>query len=243
MALERIRHLIDRCFETFPALMNPALTTETNGLLERIEIGLNDIDVKSSREESISKARYYRTLFIVNNSISLQGWNWEVAAQILYQSRLVLARHTSESPKVKFAYRATGLPDREVDVRIAMGAFESEAPEQRVERSRYLDDCLKDHTSRCSYSTKPLKLHLCILLSDGGSESDWVIERDILESGKKLRYLGASPAEVVIHFVQIGTDRFRGQILLTLRDHINADQALAGIIVCLFYTCPRGDRG
>lgn len=83
-------------------------------------------------------------------------------------------------------YQATGLPDREVDIRIVIGAFKSEASEQKIERSRYLDDCLKDHTFCYSYSTKPLKLHLCILLSDGGSESDWAIERDILESGKKL---------------------------------------------------------
>lgn len=109
--------------------MNSALTTKTNGLLERIEIRLNNINIKSLKEESISKACYYQILFIINNSILLQEWNQEVAAQILYQLRLVLAKHTNESLKVKFAYQTTDLSDREVDVRIIIEAFKSEVSE------------------------------------------------------------------------------------------------------------------
>lgn len=63
------------------------------------------------------------------------------------------------------------------------------------------------------------------------------MERGILVSGKKLRHLGTDPGEVIIHFIQVGTDVFKGQYLTELRGCINVDQALMGTIVCPSLFC------
>ncbi|KAF7592324.1 hypothetical protein BBP40_000380 [Aspergillus hancockii] len=232
--LQRIHHAVDCLFEMSPVLLNPVPTINRHPKDALVSIELPEPSAthpgQYNMTEPPSAIDQYSTLFLVSNSVTLQGWHWEVAAQIIYQSSQSRLRHSERAPKVRFTSRSAGIPSNEMDITDALDIFSSRVPEADNGGIDSLDECLARHTSRFSYSQKPLRLQLIVIMSDDWSPHYRTIERGILQSGKKLRHLGATPGEVVIHFIQTKVEPVMKRDLDALRECINADQALLGTI-------------
>ncbi|CAF9914033.1 MAG: hypothetical protein ALECFALPRED_009213 [Alectoria fallacina] len=109
--LFQLRHLVEKLIELSPAIEAPAFSTAS-----QIENGtrgytLADFDLaRDPLSQSITGRfeglRAYKTLFLISNSVALQGWRWDMAAQLVYQSARRIppaARDMAESPEVTYS--------------------------------------------------------------------------------------------------------------------------------------------
>lgn len=237
--LARVRHLVEKLIELSPALEAPALSAASQ--TENGSTGYTMADFDLARDppsQSITghfeELKYYKMLFLISNSVALQGWRWDMAAQLLYQSARRLPQVAGDmagAPEIRFAFSIPGHQQTIVGIEDALEMFCRSEPRGSNLENSVLDESLSSFASNVSYSsTKPL--NLLIFTADWLGPKMEAMERIILEVGKKLKLAKTENGKVVIRFVQLGANPFITQDVNWLKAAINSDQAILGIIVC-----------
>ena len=148
--LFQLRHLVEKLIELSPAIEAPAFSTAS-----QIENGtrgytLADFDLaRDPLSQSITGRfeglRAYKTLFLISNSVALQGWRWDMAAQLVYQSARRIppaARDMAESPEVRFAFDIPGQQETTFELKDALKRFCQSVPRGPSLETSVLDECL-----------------------------------------------------------------------------------------------------
>lgn len=237
--LARLRHLFEKLIELSPALEAPALSVASQTDIDTCGYTLADFDLARDPLSQSVTGRFegskdYKMLFLVSNSVALQGWRWDMAAQLLYQSARRLPQvvgNMTGAPEVRFACSIPGQQETIFGIEDGLEMFCRSVPRGSSLEISVVDECLSSFASKVKYSsTKPL--NLLIFTADALGPKMEAMERLILEIGKKLKLGKTENSQVVIRFVQLGANPFITQDLKWLKAAINSDQAILGIIVC-----------
>lgn len=237
--LHQLRHLVEKLIELSPALEAPALSTVSQTENATGGYTLADFDLARDPLSQPTTSRFeelqdYKTLFLISNSVALQGWRWDMAAQLLYQSARRLpqmVRNMDGAPEVRFAFSIPGQQETKFGIEDALSIFCRSVPRGLSFETSVLDECLSSFASKVTYSSeKPLSL--LIFTADGIGHKARTMERLILEVGKKMKVTSTENGQVIIRFVQLGANPFITRDVNWLKAAINNDQAILGIIVC-----------
>ena len=247
--LPQLRHLVEKLIELSPAIEAPAFSTAS--LIENSTSGYTLADFDLARDplsQSITgrfeELRAYKTLFLISNSVTLQGWRWDMAAQLVYQSARRIppaVRDMAGAPEVRFAFNIPGQQETTFEIKDSFKIFCQSVPQGPSLETSVLDECLSSFASQVTYSLgKPLRL--LIFTADGLGPKVMAMERVILEIGKKMKMISTANDQVIIRFVQLGANPFITQDVKWLGAAINSDQAILGIIVCTGIVVGRGSE-
>ena len=247
--LPQLRHLVEKLIELSPAIETPAFSTAS--LIENSTSGYTLADFDLARDplsQSITgrfeELRAYKTLFLISNSVTLQGWRWDMAAQLVYQSARRIppaVRDMAGAPEVRFAFNIPGQQETTFEIKDSFKIFCQSVPQGPSLETSVLDECLSSFASQVTYSSgKPLRL--LIFTADGLGPKVMAMERVILEIGKKMKMISTANDQVIIRFVQLGANPFITQDVKWLGAAINSDQAILGIIVCTGIVVGRGSE-
>lgn len=237
--LTQLRHLVEKLIELSPALEAPALSAVSQAENDTGGYTLADFDLardplSQSIIERFEGLQDCSTLFIISNSVALQGWRWDMTAQLLYQSARRLpkiVRNIAEAPQVRFAFSIPGQQETTLKVEDALKVFCRSVPRGPSLDTSVLDECLSSFASTVMYTSgKPLSL--LIFTADWLGPKAKTMERSILEIGKKMKVARAEDRHVIIRFVQLGANPFITKDVMWLKAAINSDRAILGIIVC-----------
>ena len=237
--LAKLRHLVEKLIELSPALEAPALSVASQNDNDSIGYTMADFDLARDPLSQLITGHFeglkdYKVLFLISNSVALQGWRWDMAAQLLYQSARRLPQVVGDmagAPEVRFAFSIPGKQETIFGIEDALEMFCRSVPRGSTLENSVLDESLSSFASNVRYSsTKPLSL--LIFTADWLGPKMEAMERLILEIGKKLKLAKTQNGKVVIRFVQLGANPFITQDVEWLRAAINSDQAILGIIVC-----------
>lgn len=235
--LHQLRHLVEKLIELSPALEAPALSTVSQTENATGGYTLADFDLARDPLSQPTTSRFeklqdYKTLFLISNSVALQGWRWDMAAQLLYQSARRLpqmVRNMDGAPEVRFAFSIPGQQETKFGIEDALSIFCRSVPRGLSFETSVLDECLSSFASKVTYSSeKPLSL--LIFTADGIGHKARTMERLILEVGKKMKVTSTENGQVIIRFVQLGANPFITRDVNWLKAAINNDQAILGII-------------
>lgn len=236
--LAKIRHLVEKLIELSPALEAPALSVASQTDNNPNGYTMADFDLardplSQSVTERFEWLKYYKMLFLISNSVALQGWRWDMAAQLVYQSARRLPEvvgNMTGAPEVRFAFSIPGQKETIFGIEDALEIFCRSVPRGSTLENSVLDESLSSFAWNVNYSsTKPLSL--LIFTADWLGPKMEAMERLILEIGKKLKIAKTKNGNVVIRFVQLGANPFITQDVKWLMDSINSDQAILGVIV------------
>ena len=237
--LTQLRHLVEKLIELSPALEAPALSTVSQIENDTGGYTLADFDLamdplSQSMISRFEKSQDYKTLFLISNSVALQGWRWDMTVQLLYQSAWRLpqvARDLAGEPEVRFAFSVPGQHETTLRMKDVFQVVCRSVPRGPSLETSVLDECLSNIASRVTYpSEKPL--NLLFFTADWIGPKAKTMERSILEIGKKMKLADAEYGRVIIKFVQLGANPFITKDVMWLKDAINNDRAILGIIVC-----------
>ena len=213
--LAKLRHLDEKLIELSPALEAPALSAASEKDSYTSGYTLADFDLaRDPLSQSITShfegLKDYKMLFLISNSVALQGWRWDMAAQLLYQSARRLPQvvgNMTGAPEVRFACSIPGQQTTILGIEYALETFCWSVPRGSSLEVSVLEETLSGFAANVKDpSTKPL--NLLIFTADGLGPKMKAMERLILEIGKKLKLAKTENGQVSIRFVQLGANPF-----------------------------------
>ena len=239
------RHAVDQLFELSPAIEAPAFArspTHLNACTENkasdefisSKFDLPAEPVRDSVKASYLVLRDYTTTFLINNTVALRGWRWDLTGQLVYQSarRLCTDPYQRLRVQVLFADDILGNHGRVATFEEACNVFSNSIPNG----VRLGPEILENYLAIYSNYNATQPLNLILVTADGLSTTEMLtVERISLEVGKAMRLRGAQTARIHIRIAQIGANPFITKSINSLRDNISQDKAIMGVIVCFSY--------
>ena len=180
-------------------------------------------------EDTFSTLADYDTVFLIDDSPSMQGQKWELVQTILEYSTVVATRYDTDGIDIHFMNNVNANQDNVKDPQVAVNIhrdieLKGSTP-TRDRLSRHLGGYLQRF--RANQSNDTFKYYNLIVLTDGEPNPEYedpmeisdqedakkykaafrLIRKGIFEIAKKLDELEAEPGQVGIQFCQIGNDR------------------------------------
>ena len=180
-------------------------------------------------EDSFSILTDYDTVFLIDDSPSMQGQKWELVQKILDYSTVVATRYDSDGIDIHFMNNVNSNQDNVRDPEVAVNIhrdieLKGSTP-TRDRLSRHLGGYLQRFKANTNHET--FKYYNLIVLTDGEPNPEYedpmdisdqedakkykaafrLIRKRIVEIAKKLDELEAEPGQIGIQFCQLGNDR------------------------------------
>ncbi|KAL7272551.1 hypothetical protein RUND412_004631 [Rhizina undulata] len=161
-------------------------------------------DAPSSIEDKYKALSNFDTLFLIDDSGSMCGSNWEQTSQALSAIVPVCTKYDSDGVDIFFLNNET--PHRRIrSAAEVFTIFKKVSPYGTTPTGRRLGEILENYFQfyRVNRSAKPLNI---IVITDGEPSDPKKLEDNIVKYARELDSLKAKDRQVGIQFFQVGSD-------------------------------------
>ena len=179
------------------------------------------------KERVYGRLRSYDTKFLVDDSDSMYGENWEIVKEAVSVTASIAVEHDSDGIDVQFFTASIDKKERQNLKRVAdvMSLFEKVEPYGDTPTADKLDEELNEYCLRYSQNRDMKGLNL-IILTDGDPSPGQDVTGVLLEYARELARLKAPKLKVGVQFVQIGSDEKAREFLKGLDDDLKGPYKL-----------------
>lgn len=180
------------------------------------------------REEILENLSKYDTVFLVDDSSSMQGHRWVKVSKVLAKIASIAIKHDTDGVDIRFFNKV--LEDEERlnldSSKKVMDLFKRIDPKGPTPTGDVLETELMAYLAKFRKSKVKTKRLNLIVLTDGEPDDVNMVEDAIVKCAKELEELKAHSLQVGVQFVQIGGDKEASEFLRRLDDDLMGTRKL-----------------
>lgn len=176
---------------------------------------------KVKEENVYARLRRYDTVFLVDDSDSMEGPHWSTTAKVLAKIATIAVIYDKDGVDVRFfnnyleGKERSNLNSSEKVMRL----FRKVTPDGSTPTADILEEELNQYLAKFRERRDRKMLNL-IVLTDGEPDDAQAVEEVIVKYANELKELRAPPLQVGVQFVQIGRDEAASKFLRSLDDDL-----------------------
>ena len=201
-------------------LASPRIPNDPEGLKETPNRNDKRLE-KPNKERVYARLKQYDTLFLVDDSGSMDGPRWKTTAHILAEIAGIAVEYDKNGVDVRFFNNY--LEDEErlnlISADGVMNLFSKVQPDGPTLTADILDEELTEYMFEFRKDRRKKGLNV-IILTDGEPTRGQDVEAVIVKYARQLEAMSAKPLHVGLQFVQIGGDEGAAKFLKSLDDDL-----------------------
>lgn len=186
------------------------------------------VPMNPRKKESVyAKLRSYDTKFLIDDSASMYGPNWEIVKKAVAAIAPIAVQYDSDGVDVQFFTAYIDYKERQGlrSAKEVMALFDRVEPEGETPTADMLKEELNDYCHRYGQNRHIKGLNL-IVLTDGDPSPGQDVTGALVEYARKLAELQAPELKVGVQFVQIGDDEEATKFLQQLDNDLKGSYKL-----------------